>query len=128
MTTSESSRNVLLIEDDSFISTSFADKLTEKGFTAFPVDTTQKAWEVLRTHPIHFILVDIMLPQEDGLTFVEKLKKEKMYQSIPVMVLSNLGNEETIASARKLGVVDYVVKAEKTPEEIVEKISQYLQQ
>ena len=125
--TTPTTHNILVVEDDSFISLSFVNELTEEGFTAIAVETTKAAEEALAAQPIHFILLDIMLPNEDGLTFLQKLQKDANYRSIPVMILSNLGDVETVNRAKKLGAVDYVVKAEQTPAEIAQKIRQYLQ-
>jgi len=127
MTTPSSQASILIVEDDNFISTSYTDRLTKDGFTPFPAATTKAAEEILQTQSIHLILLDIMLPREDGLAFLKKIKKEESWQNIPVIVLSNLGDDATIAKARALGVVDYLVKAEQTPQSVVQKIQEHLE-
>ena len=72
------------------------------------------------------ILLDLLLPGIDGFTILERLKADKKTASIPVVVLSNLGQPEDINRAMKLGAEDFMVKANFTPNEIIEKIKNVL--
>lgn len=108
------------------IRTFLVDKLEKAGLTPLQASTTGEAWNIIWSKPVDFIVLDIILPQEDGLEFLKSFKKEEKYKNIPVLVLSNLSHESEIARARELGAMDYIVKAEKTPAEIVEKIQSYL--
>lgn len=122
-----SMHTILIVEDDSFINTTYHAKLTQEGFTSVQATTVQKAREALKAQTVDFILLDIMLPDESGLTFLKELKEDEKSKGIPVMVLSNMDTEETMEQARKLGAVEYMVKASKSPADIVQKIREYLQ-
>ena len=69
-----------------------------------------------------------MLPNENGFTFLEKIKQDEKFRSIPVVILSNFGQKEEIDKGRKLGAVEFLVKGNYSPAEIVEKIAEILKQ
>lgn len=72
------------------------------------------------------ILLDIILPKKDGLQVLEEIKANPEFSHLPVIILSNLGEDEKIKSALKLGAVDYLVKTQHPINEVVEKIKEYL--
>ncbi len=122
----EDSTKVLIIEDDKFLSELIATKLDKEGFqvevSLDGEDGLKKAGE---TNP-NIILLDIMLPGIDGFEVLEKLKKEGKCTA-PVIILSNFGQEDKVQRGLSLGAKDYLVKANFTTGEIVEKIKTTLQ-
>ena len=118
--------NVLVIEDDSFISLFLEQKLKAKKFQPFLAETTAKAREILKTQPITIILLDIIIPDENGFVFLEKLKKEDAYKNIPVIILSNLGQQSEIEQGKRLGAVDFLVKGNYSPDEIVNRVAEVI--
>jgi len=72
------------------------------------------------------ILLDLMLPKLDGFALLKILKDQAETKDIPVIVLSNLGQEDSIAKAVELGIVDYTVKATVDLEDVIDKIKKYL--
>jgi response regulator of citrate/malate metabolism len=72
------------------------------------------------------IILDILLPQENGIIFLQKMRKNSKTADIPVFAFSNYDDKETMDAALKLGVLDYLLKANHTPEQIVKKIKEYL--
>ncbi len=68
------------------------------------------------------LLLDLILPGIDGFEVLSKIKEEPATASIPVVILSNLGQREDVERGLKLGAVDYLVKAHFTPNEIIEKV------
>jgi len=74
------------------------------------------------------ILLDLILPGVDGFEVLSKLKEDPTLASIPVIILSNLGQREDIEKGLKLGAIDYLVKAHFTPNEIVDKVKAGLSQ
>ena len=73
-----------------------------------------------------FILLDIIMPKMDGFAVLKALKKNKETKDIPVMLLTNLGQEEDIQRGEELGVIGYLVKANTTPSEVVEMVKNKL--
>lgn len=68
------------------------------------------------------MLLDLILPGIDGFEVLSKMKEDSSLGSIPVIILSNLGQKEDVEKGLKLGAVDYLIKAHFTPGEIIEKI------
>ena len=73
-----------------------------------------------------FILLDIIMPKMDGFAVLKALKEDVKTKNIPVMLLTNLGQEEDIKRGEELGVVGYLVKANTTPSEVVEAVKNKL--
>jgi len=72
------------------------------------------------------ILLDIMMPKMDGFAVLTELKKNETTKNIPVLMLSNLGQQSDIDKGQAMGAKDYIVKASMTPTQIVEKAKSYL--
>lgn len=76
-------------------------------------------------HP-DLVLLDLILPKKDGFEVLQELKADPGLKQIPVVVLSNLGQDEEIKKALDLGAVDYLVKVQHPINEVVEKVRKYL--
>ena len=117
---------VLIVEDDSFISTDLENSLAE-SFWVVTAANGAEAREILTKHPVALIVLDILLPDENGFAFLEGLKRDSSpYKDIPILILSNLDQPEDIAQGKKLGAVDYLVKAKQLPSDVVKKITSIL--
>lgn len=115
---------ILIIEDDSFISTFLEAALKEK-YHVLVSTTATDAQKTMVQEKVDLILLDILLPDQDGFELLTKLKQEEHLKHIPVIILSNLGQPEHIERGLKLGAIDYLVKANQSPAEIavlVEKV------
>jgi len=117
----ENEKVVLLIEDDFFLSDILSKKLSN-SFIVYKAADAGSARTLLGKNNIHAICLDIVLPDTDGFTFLEELKKSKEYKHIPVLIISNLGQQEEIKKGLSLGAADYIVKAHSTPQEIAERV------
>ncbi len=117
---------VLIIEDDKFLCKIYATKLTKEGIDAeFGLDGTE-GMEKMRAHKPNLILLDLIMPKMDGFAVLEEMKADTSLKKIPVVVLSNLGQESDIAKAKKLGAKDYIVKSDTSIQDVVKKIKSYL--
>jgi two-component system phosphate regulon response regulator PhoB/two-component system alkaline phosphatase synthesis response regulator PhoP len=72
------------------------------------------------------ILLDIIMPKMDGFTTLQALKEDASLKPIPVILLTNLGQNEDVAKGTKLGAVGYLIKAQLTPGEVVAKVREQL--
>lgn len=72
------------------------------------------------------ILLDIMLPKLNGIELLKKLREDTWGKTVPVLVLSNFNDYEKITQARKLGVIDYIIKSDVSTKELADKIAQIL--
>lgn len=118
-------KKILIIEDEELTREMYVKKLKEEGFKLFEAITTEEAEEVLAKEKIDLIILDILLPKENGLDFLERAEKEG--KKLPkVIVLSNLEGDEYRKRAKLLGVKAYFLKTNYTPSEIVGLIKKYL--
>ncbi len=115
-------KKILIIEDDRFLRELISRKLSDDGFeTVEAVDGEEGIKKVKEEKP-DLILLDLILPSIDGFEVLSRIKKDESIKSIPVIILSNLGQKEEVEKGLKLGAVDYLIKAHFTPGEIVSKI------
>ncbi len=121
-TTTKNKGKILVIEDDKFLRELLVRKLLGEGFSAESAIDATSAFDILSRWTPDIILLDLILPGEDGFSILEKLKKDKKFADIPVIILSNLGQQEDIDRAMALGAQDFMVKANFTLDEIIGKI------
>lgn len=119
---------ILFVEDDSFLREICAKKLTKEGFLVFEIVDGEQALKDLEKIEPDIILLDIILPMVNGFEVLEKIRSSKnlKIKEAPVIMLSNLGQEEDVKKAFSLGANDYLIKTHSTIEEIVEKIKSRL--
>ena len=118
---------VLIIEDDKFLRDLIFQKLAKEGFKTLGAVDGEEGLKLASTEVPHLILLDLLLPGVDGFEVLKRLKADKKTSSVPVVVLSNLGQKEDIDRAMKDGAEDFMVKAHFTPSEIIAKIRSIIQ-
>lgn len=122
-------KSILLVEDDSFISSMYETKLKKLGFQVELIEDGQTAAARLQQDPLpDLVLLDIVLPKKDGFEILEELRKEDRTSALPVILLTNLGQKPDVERGIKLGADDYIIKAHYTPTEVVNKVTQVLEE
>lgn len=117
---------ILLVEDDNFISTVLEKRLGEHYDVAL-ARTTKDADVVLASKTVDLVLLDIVMPDEDGFSWLKRLKEPGgAHREVPVIILSNLDQREDVERGLKLGAEAYLVKGNMLPEEVVKKIEEVL--
>ncbi len=120
-------KKILLIEDDDMLRELITKKLTEGGYRVTQsIDGTNGLAAVSREKP-DLVLLDIILPKMNGFEVLEKIKQDPALSNVPVIMLSNLSQEENMEKALRLGASDYFVKINFTSDEVLEKIKNILQ-
>lgn len=115
---------VALIEDDQMLSEMYQIKFKKDGFKIVSApDGAEGIALVEQEHP-DVILLDVIMPKMDGFHVLKTLRGKGL--DTPIILLTNLGQEEDIQKGRDLGATDYFVKSNFTPEAIVEKVQQVL--
>lgn len=117
---------ILLIEDSKFILNAYRDGLELAGFEVVVAEDGNQADEALGSFTPDLILLDLILPGKDGFEILADLKLDDRLKEIPVIILSNLGQQKHIQDGKELGAVDYLVKADVTLKEVVEKVKFHL--
>lgn len=100
---------ILVCEDNSMIIRAIEYKLMQEGFDVTLAGTGEDAIDILKNNKIDLLITDLILPQLSGMDLIKKIRQE-LKLSLPIIVLSKIGSEETIMEAFDNGADDYVVK------------------
>ncbi len=113
---------VLIVEDDKFLRDLIVQKLKREGFAIFEAVDGEEGLKITKEKHPDIILLDLILPGLDGFEILRRIKSDTATASIPVIVLSNLGQKEDMDRAMSGGAEDFMVKAHFTPGEIIAKV------
>jgi len=119
-------KKILIIEDEKDLAEMYKEKLRIEGFEVFLTDSVEEGLKVAKKEKPDLILLDILLREENGISFLRKQKDDKEISEIPVVAFSNYDSPQTKNEAKKLGVKEYLIKTDFTPKEFVERIKRYL--
>ncbi|MEA2065431.1 MAG: response regulator [Patescibacteria group bacterium] len=118
-------KKILLIEDDEMIAEIYSLKFTNAGHKVTQANSGLSGYKLAIKSKPDIIMLDIILPEMDGFSVLKKLKSNKITKDIPVFFLTNLKQEEDIIRGKKEGAIDYLVKADLTPTQVLEKINKF---
>ena len=114
---------ILIVEDDEFLLSLTVKRLEKEGYGVDVATDGESALKKAAEIKPSLILLDLLLPGVDGFEVLKKMGENSELKSIPVIVFSNLGQKEDIEKAKKLGVSDFLIKANFTLDDVVEKIN-----
>lgn len=117
---------ILFVEDDPDQIVMYQTKFELEGLLLLAARDGKEAMEMARRDKPNLILMDLLLRHENGVEIMEKLKVDSTTRDIPVIVFTNFDKKEYRQRAEELGALDYIVKAQVTPKEIVEKVKEVL--
>lgn len=119
-------KHILLIEDDPFLAEIYVARFKGAGFdTEVARDSILGISKAKEKRP-DLILLDIVIPNMNGFEVLKMLKKDSETSGIPVVILSNLGEEENVEKGISLGAEAYYIKAHYTPTEVVARVKEIL--
>jgi DNA-binding response OmpR family regulator len=119
-------KKILIVEDDKFLRELVARKLRAENYEPIEAKDGEEGIEKLINEKPDLVLLDLVLPNMGGFEVLEKAKKDPLVSSIPIIILSNLGQRDDVDKGMSLGAVDFLIKAHFTPQEIIEKINSVL--
>ena len=122
----DGTKRILLVEDEPMLSNLLRQRLEKEGFQVVLAHDGSEAIKFLKENKPDLILLDIILPKMSGFEVMEMMKSDPTLQSAPVVVVSNLGQEEDVARGQSLVAVGYFVKAQMSIEDLVSKIKEFL--
>jgi two-component system response regulator ResD len=120
------SKTILLIEDEEDIRLVYAEVLRDSGYKVLEAVDGNAGLKRALEDGWDLMLLDIMLPGLDGMQILKKVKENDKMKSKPVILLTNLGNENIITEGFDLGAEGYLIKSEITPDKIIEEVQVYL--
>ncbi|HMB65358.1 MAG TPA: response regulator [Patescibacteria group bacterium] len=120
-------QKILIAEDDKFISRAYGNGLQQAGFEVLIATDGVKAKEMIKKKKPDLILLDLIMPEKDGFDVLKEIKKDSKLKKIPVLILSNLGQDPDIEKGKELGAVDYLVKTDYSMSKVIDKIKSCLE-
>lgn len=117
-------KTILIIEDDNFLQGLEATKLKKEGYDILTASNSVEAFKIIDSgkNKLDLILLDLLLPEVDGFMILEKIRQNKDLLTIPVIVFSNLSEENDIKRATKLGISEFMIKSNFTLDELSTKV------
>lgn len=122
-------RSILLAEDDDFIRELYRIQFTKSGYTIDCAVDGKQALEKVFTGTYDVLLLDIMMPNMDGveaLTEIRAMERLNNFPETPVIMLTNLGEESILNHCKQLGIKGYILKARFIPAEVVAQVEKLL--
>ena len=125
---SENNRTALLLiaEDDQFYANLYKTKLEKEGFAVVISTNGSETMQLIEKNKPNLIILDIVMPELDGFEVLKQLKQKPDFKNVPVIVLSNLGQQEDIDRALSLGAFRYIVKSNVSIHDMVESVEEAL--
>lgn len=122
----DSKVTVALIEDDPLIAEMYTTKFTKEGYNLQHAADGAAGIALVKELKPDIILLDIIMPKMDGFQVLQALRQESAFAKTPIVMLTNLGQEEDVQKGRALGATDYFIKTNFTPAAIVDKVKSLL--
>jgi DNA-binding response OmpR family regulator len=120
-------KKILIIEDDTFLQGLAANKLQAEGFEVNTASNGNEALTNLDQEIYDAIILDLMLPDISGFEILKQIRSRETNSKLPVLIFSNLSDDKDIKQGLDLGATDFLVKANFTLEELVEKVKNAIQ-
>ena len=122
----EQKKTVLVVEDELPLLAALVDEFTRLGLTVLEAKDGKEALAIaLEKHP-DVILLDLLLPEMDGMTMLAKLREDDWGKGARVIICSNVSTIEMVAQGVELGSYEYLAKADWKIEDVVNKVKTVL--
>lgn len=119
---------ILLVEDEDFIRQLYKRQFEKAGFTIDDFANGKDGLAAGLKNQYDLILLDIMLPDVNGIDILKQVKESQAVSRTPVVMLTNLGQDDVIKEGFKYGAAGYLIKAAYTPDQVVQEVSNILSQ
>ena len=116
-------KKVLLAEDDRFLRRACETALTRRGIIVLAAEDGERAIELIKSEHPDLILLDLLMPKKTGIEVLRVIKADPSTRDIPVLILSNSSRELEMQNAQELGVVDYLIMANLSLQELAERVA-----
>lgn len=115
---------ILVVEDDNFLRDLLARKLSQENAQFIAAIDGENALKLIDQDKPSIVLLDLILPGIDGFEVLNKIKQNPEVKDVPVVILSNLGQDSDIQKAKELGADDFLIKANFSIDEVINKIKE----
>lgn len=119
-------QKILIIEDEIATIKVLEGKFSAEGFEVFVAEDGNAGLAAAFTESPDLIILDIMMPKKDGFAVLKELRADSRGKDIPVVILTNLSDAESIKSGMEGGACDFLIKADWSLDDIVRKVREHL--
>ncbi len=119
-------KKVLITEDDIFLANAYKVKLEQAGYEVEILADGEDVMQSVSKQKPDLMILDLMMPRKSGFDVLKELKANPDYKDIPILIATNLGQDEDKSKAKRLGATEYVVKSEISLQDLVPKINNLL--
>jgi DNA-binding response OmpR family regulator len=119
-------QKILIAEDDRFLSRTLQAKFKKEKFDVILAKDGEEVLQKLESDKPDLLLLDLVMPKKSGFEVLEAMQKIKSQKKIPVLIISNLGQESDLQRAKELGADEYLIKANFSLKQIVDIVKQKL--
>ena len=124
----EDKKTILIIEDEVAMLRSLVEKFEKEGFNALSAQDGEEGYEVAMKENPDFLIIDIIMPKMDGITLMKKIREdEKWGLEVPIIMLTNLSDPESVSEAAKYKVYDFLVKTDWRLNDVVKLVKERLE-
>lgn len=123
---SEIKPKILFVDDDVFLRKVYQSELSEHNYEVITAEDGEQGLQLALTEDPDIVILDMIMPKKNGFEVLTAMQNDLKARDIPVIILSNLGQEDDIKKGLDLGAVDYLVKDEIALDTLVEKISHFI--
>ena len=124
MSNNDKQKKILIVDDEEDMRGILSDKLSTCGFSVLLAKDGEEGLKMaLENRPL-IVLLDIAMPNMDGLQMLEKLRHDEWGNNVPVILLTNISDMHKIEEAQKLGIQEYMLKAEWKMAQIVDRVKE----
>src|SRR4030042_1230582 len=117
---------ILIVEDDELVARMYQQAFSASGLEVEAAVNGREGLRKAEASTPDLILLDIMMPEMNGLEVLTALKQNEDLKAVPVIMLTNLSGTQDAQKAKELGALDYLVKSALKPREVVEKVKKIL--
>jgi len=118
-------KKILVVEDEPMLATVLKSRLEKEGFEVFQARDGVEALTNLKQNKYDLVLLDIILPKMSGFEVMESIKSDPNASEVPIVIVSNLGQESDVQKGQMLGAIGYFIKAQLSIEELISKIKEF---
>lgn len=121
----EKKQKILMIEEDRFLRKIYKNKLSKENFEFIEATNGEEGLNKVVSEKPDIVLLDLILTRKSGFDVLVEMKRNRKTKKIPVIILSNLGQESDIQRGLSLGAKEYLVKTEISLFDVVNKIKEW---
>lgn len=119
-------KTILLVEDDPFVYDIYEKAFRENNYQIIGAFDGEEGLRLSQKETYDLILLDIMLPKINGVALLKKIRESSKTKDVPIILLTNLGQESVIKEALRIGANGYLLKARLLPGQVVRRVEEFL--